>query len=100
MTGFEVTQNDAESRYEIHHGDEVAFLEYSRQPWGTSLVHTEVPKDLEGHGYGGALVRHAMEEARRRGEKVIVICPFARTWLQRHPEFDDLVLSAGGPANP
>ena len=91
----EVHDNSELSRYEARAGDQVGFLEYSRQPYGTTLVHTEVPPSLEGHGVAGALVKYALEDARRRGERVIPLCPYVQAYLKRHPEYASLV--AGGP---
>jgi predicted GNAT family acetyltransferase len=50
------------------------------------LVHTAVPPELEGQGIGGTLVRAALERAASEGLTVVPLCPFARGWLQRHPE--------------
>src|SRR3954469_15887858 len=86
----EVHDHPELSRYEIRVGDQVGFLEYSRQPYGMTLVHTEVPKALEGHGIAGKLVKHAMDEARLRGDRVIPLCPYVQSWLERHPDYQDL----------
>jgi predicted GNAT family acetyltransferase len=66
----QVTDNQAESRFELR----------------VELIHTEVPEELEGHGLGGALVTAAMDRAAREGMTVVPLCPFARGWLQRHPD--------------
>jgi uncharacterized protein len=50
------------------------------------LVHTEVPMELEGHGIGGKLVRAAVDYAAGHGLVVVPSCPFAQSWLDRHPE--------------
>ena len=92
----EVRDNPDESRYEIREGSEVAFLEYSRQPYGTTLVHTEVPAAFQGRGHAAALVKFALESARARGERIIPVCPYVRTYLRRHPEYASLVQHAGG----
>ncbi len=57
-----------------------------------SVIHTEVDPAYEGHGVGGALARFALDDARRRGWAVRVLCPFVRSWMQRHPEYDDLLI--------
>ena len=53
------------------------------------LVHTEVPEALGGRGVGGRLVRAAVERARSSGETLVPWCPFARKWLEEHPEEAD-----------
>jgi predicted GNAT family acetyltransferase len=50
------------------------------------LVHTEVPPALAGRGIGGRLVRAAAERAAASGETVLPWCPYARKWLQDHPD--------------
>ena len=46
---------------------------------------------FEGKGIGSALIRHALDEARRRGLQVIPICPFFAAYMQRHAEVQDLL---------
>ncbi len=53
---------------------------------GWCLVHTEVPVELEGRGIGGRLVIAAVDRAARQGLTLVPLCPFARGWLERHPE--------------
>lgn len=50
------------------------------------LVHTEVPDELGGRGIGGRLVRTAVERAARTGETIAPWCPYARRWLEKHPD--------------
>ena len=81
-----VVDNSAESRLEAQVGQDVGYLIYRVAGDRLVLVHTEVPPELEGHGVGGALVTAAVEMARERGLTVVARCPFARSWLERHPE--------------
>jgi predicted GNAT family acetyltransferase len=57
-----------------------------------ALIHTEVKPEFEGKGVGGALVRFAIAEARRRGLRVIPTCPFVRSYVESHPETHDIVI--------
>jgi predicted GNAT family acetyltransferase len=82
----DVTDNQAESRFEIRAGGQLAELFYRRNGNRLILIHTEVPEDFEGHGVGGRLVAAAIAQAARDGMTVVPLCPFARGWLQRHPE--------------
>jgi len=50
------------------------------------LIHTEVPDALGGRGIAGRLVRAAIDRARASGETVLPWCPYARKWLQDHPD--------------
>ena len=87
-----ISDNEEEHRYEAHVGPDLAgYLEYYADPGRVTLVHTEVDAAFEGRGIGSRLVTAALEDVRRREASVLPLCPFVRSWLQRHPEFQDLV---------
>jgi predicted GNAT family acetyltransferase len=45
---------------------------------------------LEGRGIGSALIRGVLDNARADGLKVKTLCPFAKAYIDRHPEYSDL----------
>jgi uncharacterized protein len=57
------------------------------------LHHTEVDAALQGQGIAAALAEAAFEYARAHGKRVMVTCPYVQSWLLRHPEHRDLVVS-------
>jgi len=65
---------------------EIAELVYRRRADRLILVHTGVPETLAGHGLGGRLVAAAVERAAREHLTLVPLCPFARDWLERHPD--------------
>jgi uncharacterized protein len=81
-----VTDNQAESRFEIRSSGHLAELLYRRHGNRLALIHTEVPEALEGRGLGGRLVTAAVDRAEREGLTIVPYCPFARGWLERHPD--------------
>jgi predicted GNAT family acetyltransferase len=85
----------AAQRYEAHLDGELAgVLEYIVKRGRIALVHTEVAPNHEGRGIAGQLARFALDEARRRGLRVIPVCPYVRAYLERHPEDGDIVVGA------
>jgi predicted GNAT family acetyltransferase len=73
-------------------GVEVAFSEVDVIGASSLLIkHTEVPPSHEGHGYGSALVRYVLDQARVQGKSVIPICPFTAKFIRDHAEYLDLV---------
>jgi uncharacterized protein len=86
MTDAEVTDNQADSRLEIHAGAELAELIYKRRADRLVLIHTGVPAALSGQGLGGELVKAALDKAAAEGLTVVPLCPYARSWLERHPD--------------
>jgi uncharacterized protein len=84
--GFQVVDNRAASRYEVRSEDGLAELIYRKSAKRLVLVHTGVPEALEGHGIAGQLVQAAVDDAATNGMTVVPICPYARSWLERHPD--------------
>ncbi len=81
-----------QERYETHADDALAgILQYHRRPELIALVHTEVLPAFEGQGIGGTLARFALEDARASGAAVLPFCPFVSAYIQRHPEYAELV---------
>lgn len=93
-TGTELTfgDNPDESRYEARIGPDVgAYLVYLLEPPLIRLVHTEVDRSLKGEGVGSRLVTFALDDIRARGLSIRVTCSFVGAFLERHPEYSDLV---------
>ena len=82
----EVVDNPGQHRFEIVEDVGIAVLEYRRTADQLVLVHTGVPKDLEGNGFGGALVRAAVDAARAEGLAMVPQCPYAKAWIEKHPD--------------
>ncbi|WDZ89091.1 GNAT family N-acetyltransferase [Nocardiopsis sp. HUAS JQ3] len=79
-------------RYEIRVDGEVAgFAEYILTDDMVTFTHTEIDPAHEGQGLGGALVRGALDDVRPRKLAVLPLCPFVKGWIQRHPDYADLV---------
>jgi len=50
-----------------------------------------VPPELGGKGAGSALVKGALDQVRAEGLKVIPQCPFVKAYIDKHPEYADLL---------
>ncbi|MFZ0187725.1 MAG: GNAT family N-acetyltransferase [Streptosporangiaceae bacterium] len=82
----DIIDNTDASRFELHADGSLAELVYRIRGDRLVLIHTEVPVELEGRGIGGRLVTAAVDRAAREGLTLVPLCPFARDWLERHPE--------------
>ncbi|HSR83475.1 MAG TPA: GNAT family N-acetyltransferase [Streptosporangiaceae bacterium] len=82
--GLKVVDNQAESRFEVP--GTAAELIYRTNGKRLVLVHTEVPESLGGRGIGGHLVQAAVDKAAANGMTIVPLCPYARSWLKRHPD--------------
>jgi uncharacterized protein len=84
---------EATQRYEARvEGDLAGFIEYRAKRERIALVHTEVLPAHQGRGIAEQLVRYALDDARRRGLRVIASCPYVRAYVERHPETHDIVV--------
>ena len=72
-------------------GTVAGFIDYRDSGPDRVLRHTEVSDAFEGQGVGSALARSALDDARASGRRVRPTCPFVAGWLQRHPEYLELV---------
>ena len=80
----DVIDNVAEERFEVTEDGHLAELVYHVHGDGLTLIHTEVPDELEGRGIGSLLVKAALDRARRDHLTIVPSCPFARSWLEKH----------------
>jgi predicted GNAT family acetyltransferase len=87
----EVSQNEAEHRYEMEVEGQTAFAQYNLNGSIITFTHTIVPEELEGQGIGSRLVSFALDDARNRDLKVVPMCSFVRGYIERHPEYQDLL---------
>ncbi len=94
----EIVKNAAARQYEMRVGEHVALVQFRSETDGTvRLLHTEVPPDLEGQGIGSRLARGVLDSIRAEGQQVVPQCTFIAGYIERHPEYQDLV--AGPPSS-
>jgi predicted GNAT family acetyltransferase len=87
-----VSDNSERQRFELPVGDQVVFADYRRRDSHLSITHVEAPVSLRGSGAAGRLMQGMLDLIRAEGLKVTPLCSYARAWMQRHPEYDDLRL--------
>jgi uncharacterized protein len=81
------------SRYEIWvDGQRAGLLRYRDRGDVLVAVHTEVDDAFEGQGLAGELVAAVLADVRTSGRRVRPLCPYVRGYLERHPEYADLVV--------
>lgn len=72
-------------------GKRVAEMTYSKAgPNKIIIDHTEAAEEVRGEGLAKKLVYHGVEYAREHGLKVLPLCPFAKSVIQRNPELQDV----------
>ncbi|MBX6329699.1 MAG: N-acetyltransferase [Pseudolabrys sp.] len=86
-----IRDNTALRRFELDAEGRIAYSNYTREGHVLTLLHTEVPKALEGRGIGSALVKGILDRARVEGLKIVPRCPFVKGYIERHREYADLL---------
>jgi hypothetical protein len=86
-----VRDNTARSRFELDAEGATVFMNYRLTGNVISLDHTETPIAARGRGLASRLVEGALQIVRARGLKIVPRCPFVRAYLDKHPEYGDLV---------
>ncbi|MFA6574199.1 MAG: GNAT family N-acetyltransferase [Nocardioides sp.] len=87
-----VTDNTELHRFEItSDGEQAGYSEYVLSDGGIDLTHTVVDDAFGGQGIGGTLVKAALDQARERGLTVTPTCEFVKSYIERHPDYADLV---------
>lgn len=91
MTSIEITREDNESkaRYVAKIDGVDGFGELTLSKVNDALVivdHTETPDSMRGMGVAKALAQRLISDARAAGQKVIPLCPFVKSYAQRHAD--------------
>ncbi len=81
--------NEDLTRFEIHDGSDVAFLEYRFYKKDIAFLHIEVPGNMAGKGIASALAAYAFKYAKELNKQVIIYCPFVAAFIKRHPEYNE-----------
>lgn len=91
ITERAVRDNVEQHRYEILIGGELAgYLSYRTSDERMLITSTQVFPEHRGHGLAGELVRHALDDVRRRGQSMLTTCWYVKEWVAAHPDYRDL----------
>ncbi|TML44581.1 MAG: N-acetyltransferase [Actinobacteria bacterium] len=80
------------SRYELRLGGRlIGHAAYRRRNGRIAYTHTEVDESCQGRGLGSRLAAVALADAARENLEVVPLCPFIAYYIERHPEYQQLV---------
>ncbi|MEO6469322.1 MAG: GNAT family N-acetyltransferase [Acidimicrobiia bacterium] len=92
MTDPVVSDNPTERRFKItSDGTLLGHARYVDKGGRRIFVHTEIDPAQEGHGYASTLVRAALDDARSNDTLIVPLCPYVAEWIERHPDYADLI---------
>ena len=86
-----VRDNPGHHQFEMDTQAGLAFARYRRDGTTLTVLHTEVPRAIEGRGLGTQLVRGMLDMARERVDRVVPLCGFVRSFIARNPAYTDLL---------
>jgi hypothetical protein len=86
-----VTNNEEAQSFEATVEGLRSKLTYRRFPDRIVFNHTEVPPPLEGKGIAARLTSVALDFARANHLRVVPLCPYVSSFIQKHREYQDLV---------
>jgi uncharacterized protein len=88
MPDIEIADNPAESRWELLVDGELAvYAAYHDRGSRRTFTHTETQDGYAGKGLASQLVKAALDDATARRLEINPVCPFVRSYLDRHPEY-------------
>ena len=88
-TELDITNNASRRRWEVTlDGRVVAFADYRDKPGRVIFTHTEVDPEHEGKGIASRLAKAALDDAVERDLRITLYCPFIRSYVDRHPEYE------------
>lgn len=91
---YKILNNQEKNQFEAVTEDKViGLINYiiDKEDNTITVPHTEVNPEYEGQGIAGAMTQELLEYAKNKNLKVIPICPYTRTYIDRHPQYKDLL---------
>ncbi len=89
---IEVLNDTEHSKYEAWlNQNAVAELTYQFAGNRIVLMHAEVDPSFQKHKIATELVEWALNDVRASGRKATIICPVVRGFIDKHPEFEDVI---------
>lgn len=94
MSDVQIRNRPEQEYYEISvDGQRAGIAAYELENDGViALTHTEIDDAYEGQGLGSRLARYALDDARSQSLQVRPVCPFIKSWIKRHEDYEDLVV--------
>jgi uncharacterized protein len=91
-TGAETTVSQETDRFTISvEGRPVGFTKFADRDGQRVFIHTEVAPEFGGRGLASILVGEALEATKNAGLRVVTLCEMVAGYLEKHPEFTDVV---------
>jgi predicted GNAT family acetyltransferase len=74
-------------QFEMEVDGQTAIIAYEETHFKITLLHTEVPPQLEGKGVATAIIEKTLEYIEKNHYRLIPLCPMVVAYIKRHPEW-------------
>ena len=88
---IKIVHNESAKRFETSIDGHTGYISYKERDDKLVYDHTIVPQELGGRGVGSALVKEALNYARKNNKKVVPQCSFVSSYINKHPDYQDLL---------
>jgi predicted GNAT family acetyltransferase len=96
-TGAPVTVHKDSDKFTIAvDGKTVGRTEYADDRGSRVFPHTEVDDAFEGRGLASIVIGEALAQTRAEGLRIVPQCPTVAAYIEKHPEYADIVDRPGG----
>jgi predicted GNAT family acetyltransferase len=87
---YPIVHNASKGRFELTIEGKTAVVDYFLNKEVMTVIHTYVPRGLEGRGIASALAKHVLDYAVENEMQVIPACSFIHAYMDRHPAYQTL----------
>ena len=87
-----ITFNPSTNRYEMSVDGQIVHADVRRDKDRLYIDYVYAPPELRGKGAASQFMTQLMDIVRAEQLKVVPICGYAASWLERHQEYTDLIL--------
>ena len=87
--------NTDKGRFEMAVEGHLSIVEYKQVDDKIYVLHTEVPKELEGKGVASALTEQVFTYIEQSRMKLVPYCPYTVAYLKRHPDWKRILVEGG-----
>ncbi|MDU1905528.1 MAG: GNAT family N-acetyltransferase [Dysgonomonas sp.] len=90
---YKLVHNEDRSRMQaVAKGKTIGLIDYKMAPPKVmTIYHTEVATIYEGQGIAAEMTKKLLDFARENDYKVRPLCPYAKSYLERHTDFQDII---------
>jgi len=86
-------KNETARQFEMLVEGHKAIIAYKEDHFTITLLHTEVPPELEGRGVATAIIEKTLNYIEKNHLRLIPLCPMIVAYIKRHPQWK-MVLDA------